>query len=125
MSDLYLQLIYSDSVCAHGHMTTREGFVWEVDGRPAPVADVPGHGARVVLVVVIRAHLAVDADDVQDAHGEAEENPHNGGPDAHNKGDELGEQDEEGEYGDCDVVVSQTVGRAPCQYNVAVSPVGV
>lgn len=106
----YVQLVHSDGEGAHGHVAAREGLVGEVDGGPAPVADVPGHGARVVRVVVVGAHLAVDADNVQDAHGKAEEEARDGGPDAHDEGDELGDQDEQGDDGDGDVVVGQAGG---------------
>lgn len=107
----YLQLIHRDGKRAHGHVAARDGVVGEVDGGPAPVVDVPGDGTGVLRVVVVRAHLAVDADDVQDAHGEAEEDADNGGPHAHDKCDELGEQDEEGEDGDSDIIIGQTVGE--------------
>lgn len=86
-------------------MAAADGTVGEVDGRPAPVADIPGHGAWMVWIKVVGPHLAVDADRVHDGHGEAEEDADNGRPHAHNEADEFGEQDEEGEHGDADVVV--------------------
>lgn len=60
--------------------------------------NVPGHDARVFLVIVVRTHLAVDTDGVHDAHGQTEEDSNDWGPHAHDEGDESGEQDEEGEY---------------------------
>lgn len=110
-NNFHIQLVHSDRERAHGHMTARDGVIREVDSGPAPIVDVPGHDARMFLVVVVRAHLAVDADNVQDAHGEAEEDSDDGGPYAHNEGNEFGEQDEEGEYRDSNIVVGQTGER--------------
>lgn len=79
----------------HGDRERTHGIIGEVDGGPAPVVDIPGHGARVLLVVVVGAHLAVDADDIHDAHSQAEEDAYDGRPDAHDEADKFGEEDEE------------------------------
>lgn len=81
-------------VRAHSHATASDGVVGEVDGRPASVADVPRHGARVRWVIVVGAHLSVDADRVHDGHGKAEEDAQDGCPDAHDEADQLDEEDE-------------------------------
>lgn len=92
-------------------MAALHGAVGKIDGGPASIADIPGHGAWVFLVIVVGAHLTIDADGVQDAHGEAEEDANDGCPHAHNEGDKLGEEDEEGEHRDCDVEVGQSADR--------------
>lgn len=104
---VYEKLVYRDRERPLCHPAASHGIIGEPLGRPAPVADVPGDGARARRVVIVRSHLAVDADGVHDGHGEAEEDADDGGPDPHDEGDELGEQDEEGEDRDADVVVGE------------------
>lgn len=60
-------------------------------------------------IVVVRPHLSIDTDRVDDSHGEAEEDAHDGRPYAHDEADELDEEDKQREHGNGNVVVCETV----------------
>lgn len=107
-TEINVQLNDGDRKGALGQLAAPHSVVRESLRGPAPVADVPRDGARAQRVVVVGPHLAVDADRVQGGHGSAEDDADDRGPDAHDEADELGDEDEEGEYGDGDIEVCES-----------------
>lgn len=98
----------SRSKSPDSHATAPNGVIGEVDRRPAAIADVPGHWTRMRWVVVVGAHLAVDADGVHDGQAEAEEEREDWCPYTHDEGHQLDEEHEERQNRNADIVVRKT-----------------
>ena len=70
------------------------------------------HAAGAGWVAVVGADLAVDADGVERNQGDAGDSGHDGIPNPHDDGNELGEEEEERDEGDGDIVVGKSVEQS-------------